>query len=53
MLARGADPDRLAWWDTVRLAQVLEGNLAAGDRLPDDGVVFHYGPLEFARWSME
>ncbi len=26
------------------------GNLAAGDRLPDDGVAFHYRPLEFAKW---
>jgi hypothetical protein len=50
MLARGADPDRLAWWDDVKVGQVVEGSLAAADRVPDDGIVFHYRPLEFAKW---
>lgn len=46
----GFDPDALNWWNKVVVAQTDDGSLDEGDRLPVNGVVSHYRPLEFAAW---
>jgi len=50
LTAIGVDPDLVTWWQVVALAQYINGTLPAGDRLPLDGFVQHYRPLEFAKW---
>jgi hypothetical protein len=44
------NPDLLAWWQRVALFQRVDSTLPAGARLPFLGNVFHYHPLDFARW---
>jgi hypothetical protein len=34
----------------VVIAQYLDGTLPPAARVPNDGNVFHYRPLEFAKW---
>jgi N-acetylmuramoyl-L-alanine amidase len=46
----GVTAAQLQWWPQVARAQALEASLVAGERLPPNGIVFHYRPLEFAAW---
>jgi hypothetical protein len=46
----GVTAAQLRWWPNVAQAQALEASLVAGHRLPPNGIVLHYRPLEFAAW---
>jgi len=46
----GVNLGQLGWWTAIAQAQNTEGSLDATQRLPDNGLVFHYRPLEFAKW---
>ena len=48
--AAGVTPAQVQWWPQVAQAQALEASLIAAERLPPNGIVFHYRPLEFAQW---
>lgn len=50
LVAVGADPDDFPWWPLVVLAQHVDGTLPGADRLPLDGITFHYRPVDFAKW---
>jgi hypothetical protein len=53
VVTAGVSPIDVRWWPQVAQAQALEASLAAGDRLPRNGIVMHYRPLEFATWINE
>jgi len=46
----GVDPDAVSWWKTAADATTADPRLSADARLPDDGVVLHYRPLDFLPW---
>ena len=50
LTAIGVDADQLFWWGDVVVAQLLDGVLPRDAQLPNSGVVWHYRPLEFAKW---
>jgi hypothetical protein len=49
----GVTAPQVQWWPQVAQAQALVASLVAGERLPLNGIVFHYRPLEFAQWINE
>jgi hypothetical protein len=48
--ANGVDLSLVGWWQVVALVQHLDASLSGDARLPFSGVVFHYQPLDFAKW---
>jgi N-acetylmuramoyl-L-alanine amidase len=50
MTAIGVDTAQLGWWQAVSLVQHLDPSVPRDARLPFAGPVFHYQPIDFARW---
>jgi hypothetical protein len=46
----GVDPALVPWWGSAATGQLPDLTLRADARLPFDGPVVHYRPLDFARW---
>jgi hypothetical protein len=47
--AAGADPNLMRWWSDAISNQIPQVGLAAGDKVPASGLVYHYAPLDFMR----
>jgi hypothetical protein len=48
--AFGVDPQFINWWETVAVSQLWDTGLPSNVKLPRDGRVHHYEPLEFIQW---
>jgi hypothetical protein len=48
--AIGVDVANVPWWGAVAGAQQWDVRVPATTRLPLNGIVYHYRPLEFAQW---
>lgn len=48
--AQGVDVSLVTWWPEVARAMALDPRIAAGDRLPLGGQVFHYRPFDIMAW---
>jgi hypothetical protein len=48
--AAGANPALMRWWSDAIANQVPQVGLAAQHKLPINGLVYHYAPLDFMRW---
>ncbi|MFB9356762.1 N-acetylmuramoyl-L-alanine amidase [Actinoplanes nipponensis] len=50
LTAAGVDLTLVTWWPEVARAMTLDPRVAAADRLPLDGRVFHYRAFDFMAW---
>jgi hypothetical protein len=48
--ALGVDRTMVTWWPDVAARMTPDPRVAAADRLPASGMVFHYQPFDFLRW---
>ena len=50
LTAIGVDPQLATWWSDVQSNQTFDVRTPEAAKLPRDGNVFHYSPLDFMEW---
>lgn len=48
--ALGVDPAAVAWWSDVQVRQFWDLRTPPASKLPVDGLVYHYEPIDFMQW---